>query len=93
MRPEQIKNAVDKLALSEKLLLVEDIWDSIAADNAQMPLPQWQKRELDRRHKARQQGESGLHDWEDVHAALRGGRRWRIVTATPLSRGGRCGGR
>jgi len=52
MRPEQIKSAVDKLAL-----------------------PPRQKRELDRRHKARQHGESGLHDWEDVHAALRGKRR------------------
>jgi len=52
MRPEQIKSAVDKLALHP-----------------------WQKRELDRRHKARQQGESEPHDWEDVHAALRGGRR------------------
>ena len=47
MRPEEIKSEVDKLALSEKLLLVEDIWDSIAADNSEMPLSLWQKQELD----------------------------------------------
>lgn len=34
MRPEQIKDEVSKLGLSEKLLLVEDIWDSIAVSNS-----------------------------------------------------------
>lgn len=71
MRPEEIKSEVNKLALAEKLLLVEDIWDSIAADNEQMPLPLWQKRELDRRYQDYKANKLELHDWEDVHAALR----------------------
>ncbi|MBL3601172.1 MAG: addiction module protein [gamma proteobacterium endosymbiont of Lamellibrachia anaximandri] len=71
MRPEQIRQEIDQLELSEKLLLVEDIWDSIAAANAEIPLPDWHKQELDRRLKAYQQGELELHDWKSVHQVLR----------------------
>lgn len=49
MRPEQIKDEIGRLELSEKLLLVEDIWDSIAANNSEIPMPIWQKQELDRK--------------------------------------------
>ena len=71
MRPEQIKNAVSKLGLSEKLLLVEDIWDSIATNNSEIPMPMWQKRELDRRYEEYRQGKLELHNWGDVHKGLR----------------------
>ncbi len=71
MRPEEIKSEVSKLALSEKLLLVEDIWDSIAADNSEMPLSLWQKQELDRRYNDYKENKLKLHDWKDVHAGLR----------------------
>jgi len=30
MKADEIKHEVDQLAMSEKLLLVEEIWDSIA---------------------------------------------------------------
>ncbi|MFO8083607.1 MAG: addiction module protein [Desulfobacterales bacterium] len=43
MRPEEIKQEINKLNLAEKLLLVEDIWDSIAQDNSELPMPEWQK--------------------------------------------------
>ena len=33
----------------EKILLVEDLWDSIAIDDADVPVPQSHKAELDRR--------------------------------------------
>lgn len=67
MRTEQIKSEIDKLALSEKLLLVEDLWDSIAASNSEITLPEWQKEELDRRYKEYQKGNLALHDWQSVH--------------------------
>lgn len=72
MRTEQIKSEIDKLALSEKLLLVEDLWDSIAASNSELTLPEWQKEELNRRYKEYQQGNVELHDWQSVHEELRG---------------------
>ncbi len=71
MRPEQIKDEINRLELSEKLLLVEDIWDSIAASNSEIPMPKWQKRELDRRYKEYKEGSIKLHDWKDVHKSLR----------------------
>ena len=43
MKPKEIKAEIDRLDLSEKLLLVEDIWDSIAANNSELPITEWQK--------------------------------------------------
>jgi putative addiction module component (TIGR02574 family) len=71
MKPEQIKEEISRLGLSEQLLLVEDIWDAIAASNSEIPMPTWQKRELDRRYKEYEEGKPALHDWEDVHKDLR----------------------
>lgn len=71
MRTEQIKIEIESLELSEKLLLVEDLWDSIAASNSELTLPEWQKSELDRRYKEYQQGNLDLHDWQSVHEELR----------------------
>jgi len=71
MRTEQIKDKINCLNLSEKLLLVEDIWDSIAADNSEIPMPMWQKQELDRRYKEYKAEKLDLHDWETVHTGLR----------------------
>ena len=44
MRSEQIKDEISRLGLSEKLLLVEDIWDSIATSNSEIPMATWQDR-------------------------------------------------
>jgi len=71
MKPEQIKDEINRLELSEKLLLVEDIWDSIATSNSEIPMPEWQKQELDRRYKEYKEGRLELHDWKSVHEDLR----------------------
>lgn len=71
MRPDQIKEEISRLELSEKLLLVEDVWDSIAASNSEIPMPEWQKRELKIRYKAYKDGKVELHDWKSVHEGLR----------------------
>ena len=71
MEPNDILKEIDKLELSEKLILVEDIWDSIARNNAQLPMPQWQKLELKRRYESFKNGDLELHDWETVHKEIR----------------------
>ena len=71
MKADQIKDEINKLELSEKLLLVEDIWDSIAASNSEIPMPEWQKQELNKRYKEYKEGALGLHDWKSVHEELR----------------------
>ena len=71
MRSEQIKDEICRLGLSEKLLLVEDIWDSIATSNSEIPMPAWQKQKLDKRYEEYNEGTLELHDWEDIHKGLR----------------------
>ena len=71
MKPEEIKEEIDRMELSEKLILVEDIWDSIAASNSEIPMPEWQKKELDKRCKEYSEGNLDLHDWKTVHNDLR----------------------
>jgi putative addiction module component (TIGR02574 family) len=71
MRPEEIKQQINNLALSEKLLLIEDVWDSIALSNDELPIAEWQKKELDARYKSYKDGNLNLHDWESVHQNLR----------------------
>ena len=71
MRPNEIVREINKLELSEKLLLVEDIWDSIAQKNNFLSMPTWQKVELEKRYKQYQDGALELYDWKTVHAQLR----------------------
>ncbi len=71
MRPDQIKDEINRLELSEKLLLVEDVWDAIATSNSEIPMPERQKRELKKRYEDYQQGTLELHDWKSVHESLR----------------------
>ena len=40
---------LSKLSIPEKILLVEDIWDSISNEESDIPVPESHKAELDRR--------------------------------------------
>ena len=40
---------INSLSISEKILLVEDLWDRIAVDESSVPVPQSHKEELDKR--------------------------------------------
>ena len=71
MRPYEIKQEIGKLNHSEKLLLIEDIWDSIAQSNSELPRSEWQKQELDKRYKEYKEGKQTLHEWQSVHEELR----------------------
>ena len=71
MRVEKIRQEVSQLGLAEKLLLVKDVWDSIALSNSELPLPDWQKKELDKRYREYKTGKQKLHDWKSVHEGLR----------------------
>ena len=71
MMPNELITEIDKLDLSGKLILVEDIWDSIARGNSELPFPEWQKVELDKRYKEYKSGKLILHEWKEVHEELR----------------------
>ena len=55
---------VFELSLSEKLQLVEDLWDSIALVPEQIPVLDWQKEELARRKAAYLQNPDSGSSWE-----------------------------
>jgi putative addiction module component (TIGR02574 family) len=71
MRPSEIAKEIDKLDFSEKLMLVSNIWDDIAKQNAMLPLPEWQKAELDKRYNAYKQGVLKTQDCYGVHEEIR----------------------
>jgi len=71
MKPDEIAEEIAKLDLSERLTLVEKIWDQIARNNSLLPLPEWQKAEPNKRYGEYKNENLQLHDWEGVHQALR----------------------
>ncbi len=71
MEPNIIKAEINKLSLSQKLILAQDIWDFIALEGNKLPLPEWQKNELEKRYDQYKQGTMELYDWQEVHHALR----------------------
>ncbi len=59
------------LSPSEKLQLVEDLWDDLAATPEDVPVHDWQKEELARRKaNLRKNPASGL-SWEEVQRRVR----------------------
>jgi putative addiction module component (TIGR02574 family) len=69
MTPKALRDEILRLSANERLQLVEEIWDSLAAEPDSIPVPDWHKAELDRRldNPAPGPGES----WEEVRARLR----------------------
>ena len=72
MEPAKIAIEIKKLSLLQKLILVQDIWDSIALERGNLSMPEWQKSELESRYGQYKQGKMELHDWREVHEELRG---------------------
>jgi putative addiction module component (TIGR02574 family) len=61
---------ITKLSAPEKILLVEDLWDSIASDESAVPVPQSHKEELDRRVKQFQSAPGGLLSLDELRARI-----------------------
>lgn len=61
----QLKEAL-KLPIPERIKLVEDIWDSIAAEPKSLELTLEQKAELDRRIEYSRQHPDDVVSWETV---------------------------
>jgi len=61
---------IERLGIEERLTLVEEIWDSIAADSAAIPLTQAQRDELDRRIAEHEAKPDDVVSWEEVKSTL-----------------------
>ena len=57
-----------KLSISDRILLVEEIWDTIAEDNQAFELTDAQKRELDRRLESARTSSGQGRTWDEIKA-------------------------
>jgi putative addiction module component (TIGR02574 family) len=60
------------LSPPEKLQLVEDLWDDLAATPSEVPVHEWQKEELARRKANLMSNPASGLSWDDVKSKVRG---------------------
>lgn len=58
------------LSVEDRLQLIEEIWDSLAATPEAIPVTDAQRRELARRRRAHARNPSAAKSWEAVRAKL-----------------------
>ena len=64
-------NDLEQLPLAERILLVENLWDSIARSHeADLPIAEWQKAELMRRRRKYMQNPDSAIQWPDVKRSI-----------------------
>lgn len=62
---------INNLSISEKILLVENIWDSILLDNEKLELTENQKKELDKRYLDYKKKPETGSSWKDVKKRIK----------------------
>ena len=73
MSARPILEEILRLPPDQRLRLIEDIWESLAASPADVPVPDWHRELLDER--LADAGEQPSRTWDEVQAAARRGRR------------------
>jgi putative addiction module component (TIGR02574 family) len=64
------KLGVDRLPLEERLVLLEELWDSIADDAAAVPLTPSQVAELDRRIADHEASPDDVLPWDQIRDTM-----------------------
>lgn len=62
---------LDQLSTNERLQLVQDLWDGIAAEPESVPVTEAQEEELERRLSAYREKENAGASWDEVKERLR----------------------
>lgn len=63
--------SIFELSLSEKLQLVEDLWDDIASTPEAVPVHEWQKEEHARRKQNLLNNPGSALSWEEIQRRVR----------------------
>ena len=61
-----------RLSTPEKILLLEDLWESIASEDSDVPVPESHKEELDRRLERHINSPGELLSLEQLQARIKG---------------------
>ena len=61
---------IGNMSTEEKILLVEDLWDSIAHDESNVPFPESHKMELDKRLKRYESNPGNLLTLEELQVRV-----------------------
>jgi len=62
----EITEQAKKLSIPDRILLVEEIWDTIAEENQAFELTEAQKRELDRRLELARANPGQGRTWDEI---------------------------
>jgi len=68
-----ISAELERLSVQEKLQLVQDLWDQIAAVPENVPVPEWHRAELAKRTRDLKDCPDPGEDWDIVRKQLREG--------------------
>jgi putative addiction module component (TIGR02574 family) len=72
MSPTLKALGIDQLSVAQRILLVEEIWESIAEEEEEIPLTEPQRLDLQRRLAAYEANPKAGSNWQEVKARLRG---------------------
>jgi putative addiction module component (TIGR02574 family) len=61
---------ISKLSTPEKILLVEDLWESISLDESVVPVPESHKAELDKRIRRHEAAPGALLSLDELRARI-----------------------
>jgi putative addiction module component (TIGR02574 family) len=70
MRLDEIPE-IAQLSVAERILLLEDLWESIASEPSSVPVPQSHRDELDRRLAEYEKDPGKLLTLEDLHQRIK----------------------
>jgi putative addiction module component (TIGR02574 family) len=65
------ETSIFDLSPSEKLQLVEDLWDDLAATSEAVPIHDWQKEELARRKAKLLRNPASALSWDEIKQRVR----------------------
>ena len=74
MDTQPIIETFRKLSPSEKIRLIQDLWDEISEEAARLPLTESQRRLLDERIQQHEQNPADVEPWEKVKKDILGDR-------------------
>ncbi len=64
---------LEELTVTERLRLMEEIWNSLTSAPKQLDVPAWHRNELDRRLAEKDLGAHGARLWTEVRAEILAG--------------------